>query len=210
MTLATTHPIVLKRFSVFALVPALALLVVGCASASTPSAVKPASPPPTEPSPGLASTAPALGPYSDAVNALGMSQYPNIYATDSEAPDGSVIVYVGPGSDNALLLSLKKIDPARISDAPSPGKLPPCYVVRVARSISALDKLTQIASKARPALAAKGYDLLGWTPIPERGEVGVMFHSVPRGVTAASATRYIDATIAPGLVVTSIDATTQD
>ncbi len=191
---------------------AAALLVAGCGSASSGSAVKVASPPPTDPSPKGAPSGspvpgiPVLGPYGAAVNAVGMSQYSSIYAWDSENPDGSVTIYVAPGSDAALLASLKRIDPAKTSDAPAPGTLPSINVVRVPLSISALEAQAQSVNSAKGSLAAAGYDLAGMTPAPEHGVVDVLFSSVPPGVTAASATSYVDSTVAPNLLVTTIDA----
>jgi hypothetical protein len=146
-----------------------------------------------------------LGTYADAVNYVGPTAYPDIYASDRQDPDGSVTVYVGPGSDAALLARLRHMSPTGIGGLPSSGAFPPLHVVRVPLSFSEIDSQAQAFEKARLSLAADGYHISSVTPRPERGEIDVGFHSVPAGVTAASATRYVDSTIAPNVVVTSID-----
>ncbi len=148
-----------------------------------------------------------LGNYGDAVNSIGRSTYSDIYAGDRENPDGSVTVYVGPGSDSALLASLRHMSAEGIAGLPPSGAFPTLHVVRVPLSVSELERQAQTLEDARPTLAAEGYQISAVTPRPERGEVDVRFHSVPAGVTMAAATRHIDATVAPNVVVTSINAT---
>ena len=114
-------------------------------------------------------------------------------------------MYVGPGSDSALLASLRSIDPACIADAPSPGTLPALHVIRVPLSSSELERQAQAVEDASQSLEAAGYFIVGVELIAERGEVDVSFHSVPAGVTVASATSYMDSTVAPNVVVTSIN-----
>ena len=95
--------------------------------------------------------APVAGTFADAVNNLGRSQYPGIYAGDYRNPDGSVTVYVSPGDDTSLIASLRSIDPTSVADASS-GALPSIQVVRVPLSISALEE--QAASVSKDAYVA--------------------------------------------------------
>ena len=164
----------------------------------------------------LGGTAPAFGAspsavktyadYADAVGAVGRSHYANIYGGARINGDGSVTVYVGPGSDSAFLASLRCIDPVSLAERPSPGGLPALDVMRVPLSASELDRQAQALEDASSSLEVQGYAIVGVSPIAERGEVDVSFHTVPSGVTVASATKHLDATVAPNIVVTSIDA----
>ena len=149
--------------------------------------------------------APVAGTFVDAVNNLGRSQYPGIYAGDYRNPDGSVTVYVSPGDDTSLIASLRSIDPTSVADASS-GALPSIQVVRVPLSISALEEQAASVSKARTSLATEGYDLSSVMVNPQRGEVDVRFSSVPTGISVAAATSHIDSVVAPNVVVTSINA----
>ena len=164
----------------------------------------------------LGGTAPASGAttpavktytdYSDAVQAVGQSHYAGIYAGARINRGGSVTVFVGPGSDAALLADLRCIDPASLAESPSPGTLPALDVIRVPLSAVEVDRQAQAFEDASASLEAQGYAIVGVSPNTERGEVDVRFHAVPPGVTVATATSHLDATVAPNIVVTSIDA----
>jgi hypothetical protein len=103
--------------------------------------------------------APVLGDYGDAVNNVGLSPYSGISAGGYQNRDGSVTVYVGPGSDSALLARLRHMSPAGIAGLPPSGAFPPLHVVRVPLSISELEKQANAVSDARLSLAAKGYHI---------------------------------------------------
>jgi hypothetical protein len=199
-----------KSRMVGACIASVAVLVAGCSSgggqavkvhvATTPTQSK------TTVGNGPRVAAPVLGTYADAVGYFGSTEYPGVYASDRQNPDGSVTVYVGPGSDGALLARLRHMSPIGIAGLPRSGAFPTLHVVRVSLSFSELEKQAKAFEHARLPLAARGYRVSGVTPKPELGEIDVAFHSVPAGVTVASATRHIDSTIAPNIVVTSVNA----
>ncbi len=189
----------------------LAAVMTGCGSRTVPpaSANKATTPTPLAakaPPDSVGAATPVLGPYADAVGYVGSSRFPSVFAGARQNPDGSVTAYVGPGSDVALIAALKAIDPASIPDAPSPSTLPALHVVRVPLGGTELERQAKAVGDADMSLAAAGYKTVGVFTYPERGVVEVRFHSVPSGVTVASATAYVESTIAPNVVVTSIDA----
>jgi hypothetical protein len=100
---------------------------------------------------------PVLGTYADAVGYFGSTEYPRIYASARQNSDGSVTVYVGPGSDSALLASLRNMSPAGIAGLPPSGAFPPLHEVCVPLSFSELEKQAKAFENARLSLAAHGY-----------------------------------------------------
>jgi hypothetical protein len=160
------------------------------------------------------SETPVLGSYADAINALGDSSYPSLYAGDSENPDGSVTVYLGPGSDDTFMTALSALSSAGISGTIN-GTLPPTHIVQVPQSISTLDADSALLAKNRSTLAAEGDNAITWGPDPSKGKLDVQLSAAPPKIPVSNATPAATAgpttstalqNLVPNVQITSTDA----
>lgn len=126
-----------------------------------------------------------LGTYADAINALGMSAFPSVYAADATSADGAVTVYVGPGSTQALQSAIANIDLSKVADPPVN---PAIHLSSVPASIGTLDTASAAVGNGAASLASLGYSLDSTTPDVMSGTLDVTFSSAPANANLASAT----------------------
>lgn len=162
--------------------------------------------------PALASTpqtpttpAPVTGSYADAISAIGAAHYSTTYAGSQMNADGSVTVYVGPGSDSALVTAVSGIPTAGLDDTPANVRANVTFV-RVPHNLATLNGAQNALTNAGGSLAAKGYELATWYSDASTGTVQAYFTNVPAGTTPAAATAQLDATVAPEISVASVNA----
>lgn len=141
---------------------------------------------------------------ADAIQGLGLQTYPNIYAGGEVQPDGSVVLYLGPGDDAAFTTALHAL--LASSAVKALGPEPATTIVRVPQSIATLNAAGSAFVQALPQLKAQGFVQGGGTANPKTGTYDVTFAAVPNGMTTAEATAELQQTISPLIRVTSVNA----
>lgn len=92
---------------------------------------------------------------SDAIQHLGLYTYPNIYAGGEIKPDGSIMIYLGPGDDTAFLNALHALLASPTVKAL--GSEPAISITRVPHSEADFDAASRAFNAAIPQLTAKGF-----------------------------------------------------
>ena len=138
------------------------------------------------------------------INQLGLSRYSSVYAGDILNPDGSVTVFLGPGSMTSFHSSVGSLQ-AR-PDIKALGTAPSVTYERVPQSIGTLNSVSRTVASHFTELKAAGYTLAGWAPDPQKGTVDVTLSAVPRGMSLSEVASYLQRTLSAHIAVTSITA----
>jgi hypothetical protein len=128
--------------------------------------------------------------------------YPNIYATGRMNPDGSVVIYLGPGDGTAFTNAMHAL--LASSRVQALGPEPTITTMRVPHSIATLNAAGSAFVRALPELKTQGFVQGGGTADPEAGTYDVTFAVAPDDMTAAEATTELQKTISPLIHVTTV------
>jgi len=145
------------------------------------------------------------GSYASNIDSLGTTEFPTVYAGDQMNPNGSVTVYVGPGSDTAFVSRVKALPLAGVDDAPA-GMPPAVSFVSVPHNVSTLNAARDALTHSQASLASKGYALATWSADAASGTIQAQLSAAPAGMTADGATAQLDTAVAPEIHVVSVTA----
>lgn len=156
-------------------------------------------PPPVPPPP-----IPGIANASQAIQHLGLSQFPNIYVGGVLQPDGSVVVQLGPGNDTAFTNALHALLASSAINALGPE--PAVTIVRVPVGQAGFTAAMNALLAALPQLKTQGFVFATSEPDIPAGTYEVTFSAAPKGMTIVAATAELQETVSPLIRVTSLDA----
>lgn len=188
------------------------LICSGFAEACTPQtpstgaagAISPATPSQEPSPPSTPAGQPQAANASQAVNQLCLGQFDSICAGEEGEPDGSDVIYLGPGNDTAFVNALHELLDS--STVKALGPEPAFTIQRVPHSDADFTAASNAYTAAIPRLIAAGYHPTTSDPDIKAGTYDVALTSAPKGITTATATAYLQKTVSPLIVVTSVSA----
>ncbi|HEX3721289.1 MAG TPA: hypothetical protein VHV31_00770 [Nitrolancea sp.] len=141
---------------------------------------------------------------STGIQDLGFDKYPNLYEQGEDTQHQSFILYLGPGDDAAFLRDLYAFLNSPVIRAT--GMTPTITIVRVRTSPAEFTAAKNALLAATARLKAAGFLWVSSEPNLHTGAYDVALSAAPKGVSAATATTYLQRTVSPLIHVTSVNA----
>jgi hypothetical protein len=132
---------------------------------------------------------------SQGVKDLGFGKYPNLYEQGEDTQHQSLILYLGPGDDTAFLRDLHAFLDSPVITAT--GITPTITIVRVRTSPADFTAAENALRAATERLKAAGIVWVNAGPNLHTGTYDVGLSSAPKGMSAATATAYLQKTVSP-------------